>query len=94
MTMSIVAQKVSTLVPGDVIAQNFRIVEGGKVKTSGRTISVTSVQEQVVTYKGMLISVVQVIGIDNGRPVDPAKPEEVGWVRWLATPLSRVAVIR
>lgn len=92
--MSTVTQNTSSLTPGDVVTQNYLVREDGSVKVVGRIVNITSVRPETIYYMGDRVPVLHVVGIDPARPVDPKKPEKVGWVRWMATPHSKVSVLR
>lgn len=90
--MSTIIKSAASLLPGETVHQNYGVVEGGVVKLGTRTVSITAVRADSILYRGSYVPVLHVVGIDPSRPVDPKRPEKVGWVRWIATPASKVAV--
>jgi hypothetical protein len=91
--MSLTVKSAASLLPGDTVTQNYGVVDGGVVKLGSRVVSITAVREDLIRYRGEYVPVLHVVGIDPARTVDPRKPEKVGWVRWIATPASKVAVL-
>jgi hypothetical protein len=91
--MSMTRKSATSLVPGDVVVQNYSTTEGGKTKDQTRSVSVTSVRSGVTRWKGTEVPVLSIVGVDTSRPVNSVSPEKFHEVRWFATPESVVSVL-